>query len=307
MKMISRIEFHTGSKEERLPGFTPDFPYISSCVDVNKYPGKFCPWHWHQAVELFYIESGALEYFTPKDHLVFPKGSGGIINSNILHMTRALPESSKTLQLLHIFSPSLIGGERGNRIEQKYVTPLTTAPQIEIIPLFPDNPSHVPLLNAISDSFRLSERDNGFEIKLRAILSDIWFQFFILSQPLLEKKENYDKRNDKIKQMMAYIHEHYFEKISISEVADAAFISERECFRLFHDCLHVTPSEYLKSYRLSMACSLLSKSQESITYISQVCGLGSSSYFGKVFREYTGCTPLNYRRRWRDNDIKGQK
>ena len=59
---------------------------------------------------------------------------------------------------------------------------------------------------------------------------------FELSRPMQEKGGKYNKNNDKIKLMMAYIHEHYSEKISISELAAAAYLSERECFRVFHDC-----------------------------------------------------------------------
>lgn len=126
---------------------------------------------------------------------------------------------------------------------------------------------------------------------------------FELSRPMQEKGGKYNKNNDKIKLMMAYIHEHYSEKISISELAAAAYLSERECFRVFHDCLHTTPVEYIKTYRLQAACQMLARGQEPVTVISQACGLGSSSYFGKVFREYAHCTPLEYRRKWQDSDI----
>lgn len=103
--------------------------------------------------------------------------------------------------------------------------------------------------------------------------------------------------------MMIYIHEHYAEKFSIVEIAAAAFCSERECFRVFRDCLHMTPIEYIKIYRLQIACNMLSKGRESITFISHACGLGSSSNFEKLFREHVGCTPIEYRKRWQDNDI----
>ena len=42
-----------------------------------------------------------------------------------------------------------------------------------------------------------------------------------------------------------------------------------------------------RAYRLQAACQMLAKGQEAVTVISHECGLGSSSYFGKVFREYT--------------------
>ena len=39
--------------------------------------GQAFIYHWHSAVELFYMESGSLEYSTPQGKAVFPQGSGG--------------------------------------------------------------------------------------------------------------------------------------------------------------------------------------------------------------------------------------
>lgn len=217
MRNISNIEFHAGSKEELLPDFKSDFQYIASHAELDKYIGCFVPWHWHKAVELFYMQSGVLEYYTPKGKIVFPTGSGGMVNSNVLHMTRPQAEAKGTVQLLHIFDTSFISSKQGSRIEQKFISPVITAPQIEIIALYPDNPAQAELLNIIRDSFNLSESNFGYEIKLHAALSDIWLRLFTTSLPLLENKGDYNKINDKIKLMMIYIHEHYAKKISIAD------------------------------------------------------------------------------------------
>lgn len=303
MKNIHSIEFYTGSKEELLPDFANDFPYIASRVELDKHIGYYVPWHWHKAVELFYMESGSLEYNTPGGKLLFPAGSGGMVNSNVLHSTKAISQAKETVQLLHIFDVSLLAGEQGSRIEQKYITPVVTASHIEIIPFFPDNMIEEKILQLILEAFQFSNDKFGYEMKLREILSKIWLMLFELSLPVHGKKGEYNKNNDKIKMMMIYIHEHYQEKISITELAAAAYLSERECFRVFHDYLHTTPVEYIKAYRLQAACQMLARGQEPVTVISHTCGLGSSSYFGKVFREYMHCTPLEYRRKWQDCDI----
>lgn len=303
MKNIHSIEFYTGSKEELLPGLENDFPYIASRVELDQYIGRYVPWHWHKPVELFYMESGSLEYDTPEGKMLFPAGSGGMVNSNILHMTRAMSRTEKNIQLLHIFDASLIAGEQGSRIEQKYITPFVTASQAELIPLYPDNAEEKKILKLIYEAFHISDSELGFEMKLREALSEIWLRIFGLFRSVWEKKGVQNKSNDKIKLMMIFIHEHYQEKISISELAAAAYLSERECFRVFHDCLHMTPVEYIKSYRLQMACQMLARGQEPVTVISHACGLGSSSYFGKVFREYAHCTPSEYRRKWQDCDV----
>lgn len=303
MKDIHNIEFYTGTKEELLPGFEKDFPYIASRAELDKYIECYVPWHWHRTVELFYVESGSVEYDTPKGKILFPAGSGGMVNSNVLHMTKAISQCERNVQLLHIFDVSLLAGEQGSRIEQKYITPVITAVQIEIIPLFPGNREEEKILKLLIDSFRLSSDEFGYEIKLREALTQIWLMLFELSSSMREKKDGYSKSNDKIKLMMIYIHEHYREKISIADLAAAAYLSERECYRVFHDCLHMTPVEYITSYRLQVACQMLAKSQETVTFISHECGLGSSSYFGKVFREYAHCSPIEYRKKWQNSDI----
>ena len=72
------------------------------------------------------------------------------------------------------------------------------------------------------------------------------------------------------------------------------------CFRLFRETLHMTPIEYIRSYRLQKACQMLANTKDTITQIAYNCGLGSSSHFGKTFREVYHCTPLEYRRNWHD-------
>ena len=295
MKDITTIEFHPGTKEERLPDFLPEFPYIASHVNMGSYIGRTCPWHWHRAVELFYIESGVLEYHIPGGKLIFPAGSGGLVNSNVLHMTRDAGEKGNTVQLLHIFDSSFIAGEPGSRIEKKYVLPVVSASGLEVIPLYPEDEKQAEILRLIRKSFCLSGQEPGYEIFLREALSRIWLHLFVMSYSRFQEKGRREKANEKIKQMMVYIHEHYGEKIPVARLAAAAFISERECYRAFGDCLHMTPVEYMMGYRLQIACRMLAESRESVTSISHACGLGTSSYFGKIFREHMGCTPLEYR------------
>ena len=60
MRNVRSVELYTGSREEKLPDFSPDFPYLASRAELDYYGTSFVPWHWHRAVELFYMESGEL-------------------------------------------------------------------------------------------------------------------------------------------------------------------------------------------------------------------------------------------------------
>ena len=306
MKNVDKLEFKPGTKEELLSDFSERFPYTASRAELDKYPDRYVPWHWHNAVELFYMESGSLEYHTPGGKLVFPEGTGGLVNSNVLHMTKLQSGTQNNVQLLHIFDPAFISGEKGSLIEQKYVKPLTNASQIEIIALFPDNPKQNEVLELLRKSLALKEEEKGYEIRLRGMLSEIWLRLLDIAKEQMQGGKVLQKANEQMKQMMLFVQEHYAEKFTIAQLANAAFLSERGCYRVFQECLHTTPIEYIRSYRLQMACQMLLKKDTSITEIGHACGLGSSSYFGKVFKENRGCTPLEYRRKWRDSDIKGR-
>lgn len=298
MQDITEVTFYAGSKEERLPGFAPDFPYIASRVAMDRYPGRSAPWHWHGAVELSYTQQGCMKYHTPGGVCLLPEGSAVLVNANVLHMTTAEPG---TVQLLHIFDPALLAPP-DSRIAARYITPLAAASQVEALCLRPDDPAQTAVLEQIKEAFLLPPGDFGYEIRLRNILSEIWLALLEQAAPLLNKRSRQGKPSGKVKEMMACIHEHFGEKLAVSDIAAEAFLSERECFRAFRDCLHTTPAEYMKSYRLQQACRLLRENRLSVTEIGQLCGLGSSSYFGKTFREAVGCTPSEYRRKWQDID-----
>ena len=71
MKNVQGIELKKESREEHLPDFNADFPYIASYVELDKFIEGYVPWHWHPAVELFYMQSGRLEYTTPGGKWIF--------------------------------------------------------------------------------------------------------------------------------------------------------------------------------------------------------------------------------------------
>lgn len=59
---------------------------------------------------------------------------------------------------------------------------------------------------------------------------------------------------------------------------------------------NMTPVQYLNYQRIEAASELLVKKPKmSITKIAFACGFYSSQYFATVFRQYTGCSPRDYR------------
>lgn len=285
------IELKHNTKEEVLAGFTYDFPYSAGKIYLSGTRESI--WHWHKAIELVYVESGSVEYCTPGETVILKSGSAVMVSSRVLHAVKPIKEGGKAALLVHVFDTTLITGYTGSIIDQKYMSPISNVAEMEMIPLFPEQEEHKRILKKIKDSFELSEKELGYEIRLRSALSDIWLDLLLL--PSVAMKDETKILNEKIKLMMIYIHERFSDKLNIADIANAAFISERECYRTFQSVMHMTPTEYIRKYRLQIACRMLADTDETITNISQSCGFGSSSFFGKVFKEMLQMTPLEYR------------
>lgn len=303
MKEIYSIAFHEGGNEERFPDFSEDFPYIATRTLIDGYGGRIVPWHWHRAVELFYVESGTLECSTPGRSIVFPAGSGGMINSGVLHTSRALSTTEKNVPLVHLFNAELLYGARPSRIAERYILPLLSASRVEMLPLFPENEADAAILGRILKAFCIPEDEFGYELRVREALTEIWLMLTQRAAPDKTNEAGRAGKEQKIKRMLTYLQEHYTEKVSVGQLAQATFSSERECFRTFREVLHTTPTEYVTGLRLQKACRMLENRDCPITEIGFACGFGSSSYFGRVFRQYLGCTPAEYRCKWQDRSI----
>lgn len=294
MQNVSGVIFREGSREELLPDYREDFPCITTrYIPV---PAVENPWHWHRAVELFYIPRGQLDYSTPDGVLSFREGTGGFVNANVPHST--LSHTDGTIQLLHLFDPMLISGIPGSRIEQKYVLPLT-ASGVEILALDSKDPLQGEALRLLESTFRLNPSEPGYELLLREALSRLWLLLLDAFAPQLERPGKTSRISEYLKEMLVFIHEHYSEKLSVDQIAEAAGISQRRCFQIFKSYLHTTPVEYLNHYRIQAACTLLRRTEDSVTDIALACGMGSSSHFCTQFREATGLTPLEFRKQER--------
>ena len=217
-----------------------------------------------------------------------------------------LASTQRNTQLLHIFDPSLLFGRQGSRIEKMYFVPLLANTQLEILPLRQSLPEQAHVLRLIRDAFRLRESEVGFEINLKRALLEIWLLLYKMFCLEVHTGDRQSPDVETIKTMILFIREHYQNMITIKDLAESAYISERECYRVFRGCLHMTPTDYIINYRLQEACQLLTEGNSTITEIAHACGFGSSSYFGKAFLRRIGCTPKQYRGDWRDKTKTGQ-
>jgi signal transduction histidine kinase/DNA-binding LacI/PurR family transcriptional regulator/CheY-like chemotaxis protein len=116
-------------------------------------------------------------------------------------------------------------------------------------------------------------------------------------QGALERKQRLGGEAQRlIRSAMAYLHEHFSEPITRSDLARHAGITEDYLTFCFRQEFGTTPIEYLQRYRINQAKRLLKDSQDTITKIAMDVGFSDSGYFSRIFRRETGMSPEVFRR-----------
>ena len=84
---------------------------------------------------------------------------------------------------------------------------------------------------------------------------------------------------------------------TVSGAAERFGMSEAYFRRLFRSAHHTSPSNYIRSVRVERAKKLLSYQIVTLTDCAAQCGFSSVQYFTRVFRETTGMTPSQFRKK----------
>ena len=100
---------------------------------------------------------------------------------------------------------------------------------------------------------------------------------------------------DIIGQAILYIHRHYRERISLSDVAADVHLSAGYFSTLFKQATGQNYKSYLNDLRMKNACRMLAKPELSVTEICFACGFDSFSNFMRRFKARHGVSPLKYR------------
>lgn len=140
--------------------------------------------------------------------------------------------------------------------------------------------------NAIQDSY--SNHNSSvllyeFLILLKANI-DTAFQ----TKPLLKNQ---------LQTVIGYIKNNYSSCITLDDLSLVASISPQHLCRIFKQAYNMRPFEYLTLYRVKRAKELLTNSQNyQIKTIASMVGYNDTSYFCSTFREYQGCSPLEFKK-----------
>ena len=97
-----------------------------------------------------------------------------------------------------------------------------------------------------------------------------------------------------VQRMQDYIEKNNMEEISLTDLARASLFSPWYAYRLFRDSIGLTPTEYIRKYRLTQAAKQLKSGNVKVSDVAYDAGFCNLDTFTRAFYREFGLNPSDY-------------
>lgn len=269
---------------------TSDFPFALYHMQKIRYPFSVSL-HWHDEVEIIYVERGTLHLTIDKTSCIGHGGDIFMVNSQEIHEMSVT--DTDTVYYTILFPLSSLVFLNMDQITTKYLLPLADK-KLRFTTVLSGTAAypavHKDLLGLI-DVYQ--EKTEGYMLKIRILLLDILYAFFACGQMSDTHRESrYSKMH---REILGYINENYLGEISLEAIAAQFHMVPKYFSRYFKNTFHSTLTDYVNHLRLERAVDLLRNTDLSVTEVALHSGFNSCSYFNKKFKAAFGKSPSAYR------------
>ncbi len=148
-----------------------------------------------------------------------------------------------------------------------------------------------------AESFLLSDlmlRELSFAKTVNEV-HDVMVEAYVAYAELVRDHLETRSMNNYVEDCKKDIIKNIFKAISLSDIAKDLGIQPAYLSRLFSEHEGQTVTAFIHEQKISVAKNMLMYSDRSIAEIADYLKFNSQSYFGKLFKKYTGITPKVYR------------
>lgn len=124
-----------------------------------------------------------------------------------------------------------------------------------------------------------------------------WLERMSLSFKLLcemardTNRQELDEEQRRIQTGLTYLESHFTSDFPIDILAQMCSLSSTSFRRIFLACKGMSPVDYRNRLRIRKALELLKSGKYTIGEVAELVGIQDISYFGKLFKRYTGLNP----------------
>ncbi|NJJ39589.1 helix-turn-helix domain-containing protein [Paenibacillus apii] len=282
-------------KENSIHG-TPSFPlHIYSKVRKTDY---YVGYHWHEELEFIYVEEGEMEVTINSEIIHVSKGDFVFINSGDLHQVTS---SGPSIHHAIVFHPQLLNFEYPDICQQSIIKPITSGALQFPCAIHLDKESKEELSRKLRNIIAIKKRENKLSsLRIKVILLQV-IDLLYERKLFLENRLHTKVKQEKIKKVILYIEEHYYDKIFLEDLASLVGMNKNYFSKYFQIAVGKNPVTYINEYRCEKAAKLLKNSELKVLEISLMVGFENFSYFIRKFREYKHYSPSQYRKMVYDN------
>ena len=280
-----RYSEYVETKKRGSEGFPIQYYYLDP-----EQPQYIMETHWHSDFEIIRVLSGSFTVFLDDKRYVLTDGDIIFVECGCLH--RGVPENC--VYECVVFDMGMLRRRSGD-VAERFLTPIAKN-SVSVSCLI--KKGETELYKCSSEIFDiLSSAAPYFELKVYALLFDIFSELYKNGCVIESKKPKRSGQVKKISELLDWIDDNYAEKITLDQLEEISGISKKYICRIFKKYTDRTPINYVNEIRVENACYELSFSDKSITDIAYSNGFEDVSYFSKLFKAHKSLTPLEYRKR----------
>ncbi len=119
--------------------------------------------------------------------------------------------------------------------------------------------------------------------------------------------ERDDKANTYVERAIEYVRLNYCNPIKVTDIADYVCVNRSYLYTLFNEYLHMSPQQFLATYRITKSLELLHSTNYPIESIALSSGYSDPIVFNKAFNKQKGMSPTTYRKAMRSGGAESSK
>lgn len=270
----------------------PEFPFMYKIVE---YDGLLVPNHWHESLEILYIERGHMRVNIDGNKKDLYGHDFIIFNSYDIHSTRAMTNTkSCVLQLSPEFIRSVIPD-----FDEIYFE--STSLQMTAVR---GNPITDRIRSDLSVMRSIYERkSDGY---ICAFLSTLYDLLFLLDTEARisinpTRRTGSEHNRQILTEVTAFVRDNYSRHISLKEAAAVAGLQQEYFCRFFKRHMGMSFVEYVSEVRFNKVYEDLINTDLPVSEILERRGFTNYKLFMRIFRERFGSTPKRHRQKMRNN------
>lgn len=278
------------SGKRQDPSVGKRFPFRMSDV-TRSVDGYIVSPHWHDHLEFIKVVKGPVS--VTLDNKTFPAEPGDIVyvNSRQLHAVRVTPGNPARVKGMifdRLFVTNLLEGFETRQLYSLFVrTNRIPNPIRSSDPMWAELNRELDLADA-----EYARKDICYEMTIK---SSIYRMLATLMRHFARQTPSLEKDDLSLRPALEYIEERYAERLTLEQLGKLTGRSASRFSRLFKEVTGFTFTDYVTNTRIGMAKQMLATSQWTITEIAEKTGFCNVHYFGKVFKEATGVSPLQFK------------